>query len=409
MVDDRPDETLASRGSPGAIPDLGRPKRTPPTIDLPASEVTSATAAAAPSDAPEPAVEMESEPEAAAAANSEPEAAAKPQDMPPRAPRLPAALLGALSGAVAAVLVVGAASILDWPGAAAPEPAPANNAALDSLAARVAVMEARPAASASAAPDPAIATRIDALEKSLVTLRSDLAAAKTQSERAASAVNDLKSAPRVAAAPPVDLAPINDRLGQIERATGALKTEAAQQSAKPADDKPLRTVVAASLLDGAVRQSEPYAVQLAAAKPLAADASALKPLDGFASTGLPTSATLSRDLLALLPKLTSAPDAAATTGMGFVDRVQAGAVRLLKIERTDAAAGNDRGAIVARANAAALRNDAEGARRELNALQAADRAVVQSWIDKVNARDAALAASRQFAADAMAAFGKPAP
>jgi hypothetical protein len=34
---------------------------------------------------------------------------------------------------------------------------------------------------------------------------------------------------------------------------------------------------------------------------------------------------------------------------------------------------------------------------------------VQPWLDKLAARDAALLASRQFAADAMAALSKPAP
>ena len=63
----------------------------------------------------------------------------------------------------------------------------------------------------------------------------------------------------------------------------------------------------------------------------------------------------------------------------------------------------------ARVTAAALRNDANEARRELNTLPPADRAAAQGWLDKADARDAALAASRQFAADAMAALAKPAP
>jgi hypothetical protein len=41
-------------------------------------------------------------------------------------------------------------------------------------------------------------------------------------------------------------------------------------------------------------------------------------------------------------------------------------------------------------------------------LSPADRAPAQAWLDKAAARDAALAASRQFAADAMAALAKPA-
>jgi hypothetical protein len=81
-------------------------------------------------------------------------------------------------------------------------------------------------------------------------------------------------------------------------------------------------------------------------------------------------------------------------------------VKLIRIERTDAV-GTDRGAIVARITAAALRNDIVEARRELNTLSPADHAGAQAWLDKVDARDAALAASRQFAADAMTALAKP--
>ncbi len=117
---------------------------------------------------------------------------------------------------------------------------------------------------------------------------------------------------------------------------------------------------------------------------------------------------LSRELLTLVPKLSPPAQENSTAGAGLVERLQAGAAKLVRIERTDAV-GNDRGAIVARVTAAALRNDSNEARRELNTLAPADRAAAQSWIDKADARDAALAASRQFAADAMAALAKPAP
>jgi hypothetical protein len=59
---------------------------------------------------------------------------------------------------------------------------------------------------------------------------------------------------------------------------------------------------------------------------------------------------------------------------------------------------------VARITAAALRNDLNEARRELNTLSPADRAAAQGWIEKADARDAALAASRKFASDAMTAL-----
>ena len=132
----------------------------------------------------------------------------------------------------------------------------------------------------------------------------------------------------------------------------------------------------------------------------------MKPLEGFAATGVPNAATLSRELLSLVPKLSPRAPENSTTGTGIVDRLQAGAAKLIRIERTDGV-GNDRGAVVARVTAAALRNDVAEARHELKTLAPADRAAAQSWIEKADARDAALAASRQFATDAMAALARP--
>lgn len=377
-------------------PDADRPKRPPTTIELTAAEVTERPAATesttpetssepidtAPSDMPpfEPAEQ---------ATTKEPRHAA-----PARAPVVVPATVGAIAGA----LVAGIA----WFGLGV---AGSNDTAdVDALTSRVARIEARP----SVAPDTGLATRIDTLEKSIAGLRGDLAAAKTQSDRVVADLNQLKSAPRPAASG-VDLEPINERLAQIERAASELKSSAAQQNAKPVDDTALRRVVAASLLDTSVRQSEPYAAALAAVKPLASNPDRLKPLDAFAATGVPNPAVLSRELLVLLPKLTLAPAEAPTAGAGFMDRLQAGAARLVRIERTDAVgAGNNSGA-VARAAVAARSNDIAAARRELLTLPTADRVAVQPWLDRVDARDAALAASRQFAADAMAALSKPAP
>ena len=167
-------------------------------------------------------------------------------------------------------------------------------------------------------------------------------------------------------------------------------------------------VVAAALLDVLVRTGDPYPAALAAAKALAPNPDALKPLDAFAATGVPNAASAEpRTAGAGAETVAAAQPNDATTGTGIVDRLQAGAAKLVSIERTDAV-GSDRGAVVARVTAAALRNDFDEARRELKTLAPADRAAAQAWLDKADARDAALAASRQFAADAMAALAKPA-
>jgi hypothetical protein len=278
-------------------------------------------------------------------------------------------------------------------------------AAIDGLATRVAGVESRVAKPAASAPDPAVNSRIEALEKSLAALRGELAAVRAQSEKLAAAVNDVKSTPRESSSAPVDLSAINERIAQLERAMRAQASEVAQESAKPADDVPLRRLVAAALLDVSVRHGDPYTAALAAVKSLADNADALKPLDGFAATGVPSANALSRELLTLVPKLSPPAPENSATGSGIVDRLQAGAAKLVRIQRTDTV-GNDRGAVVARATAAALHNDLTVARRELNTLAPADRAAAQTWLDKADARDAALAASRQFATDAMAALAK---
>jgi hypothetical protein len=379
MIDDRPEDT-------GPMPDSGRAKRAPPTIDLEATEISGETQ------------------QAGGEAPSEP----MPQEEP-TATVSPWAV-AAVSGAVAASLVIGVGWILGWPAVQPPAPgAPQVNAAsIDDLTARVAGVESKVNKPATPVTDPAAAVRIETLEKSLVALRGELAAARTQSEKLAAVVNDVQAAPREATSA-LDLSAINERIAGIERATRAQSAELAQDNAKPADDVPLRRIVAAALLDVRVRTGDPYPAALAAAKSLAPNPDALKPLDGFAAAGVPSAASLCRELLTLVPKLSPpAQQESATSGSGIVERLQAGAAKLVRIERTDTV-GNDRGAVVARVTAAALRNDSNEARRELNTLAPADRAAAQGWIEKADARDTALAASRQFAAEAMAALAKPAP
>lgn len=406
MVDDKHDDIALQA-------DLDRPKRAAPTLDLDAIEISDETQ------------------HAAAGA---PDAADKPRRVRSWS-LVSSALVSAIFGAGAAALVVWG---IGWPGksappaapqpssaaiealnarlagieskVAAPPPAPqVDNTATDALNARLANVESKvaaPAAAATAAPDPALAGHLDAVDKSVATLRDELAAMDARSQQLSSAIEAVKSAPRETPAPP-DLSPINQRLAQIETAAKTLSAEVAKLKASPPDDVPLRRAVAASLLDVSVRTGEPYAAALAAAKTLAANPDALKPLDGFAATGVPNGNALNRELQAVLPKLSPAPETS-TTGSGIVDRLQAGAARLVRIERTDAIAGNDRNAIVSRATAAAMRNDIAEARRELKTLPPADRAAAQAFLDKADARDAALAASHQFAADAMGAFTKPA-
>jgi hypothetical protein len=396
MVDASPEDTMPP-------PDSGRAKRAPPTIDLEASEVSETRQASADPGSGS-GTGPGSSPGQAAPGPASPEHAPVP-DRDPGA--ISAWVIAAVSGAVAASLVICVAWVLGWPAVPVTPTAPqASAAVVDDLSARLASLEAKTSKPATAAPDPAAAARLEALEKSVTALRSELAATRAQSEKLAAAVDDVKSSPSQAAPSP-DLAAINERIAQLERAAPA-QNSAIADNAKPADDLPLRRIVAAALLDVMVRSGDPYPAALSAAKALTDNAETLKPLEGFAASGVPTPAALSRELLTLVPKLSPPAPENPTTGAGLVERLQAGAAKLVRIERTDAV-GNERGNVVARVTAAALRNDVAEARRELNTLPPADRAAAQGWLDKADARDAALAASRKFAADAMAALAKPAP
>lgn len=394
----------------GPAPDAGKVKREPPTIDLEATKVSEAA-----STETRPAGDKPAE----AAAQPEPQAPGEPpratqaaSSAPTTAPISPW-VIAPFSGAVAAALVIAVGWLLGWPQVAAPPAEPqVTHAAFDNLSKRVAGLESKGAKAPAPVTDPAVTARLDTMENSLATLRGDLAGLRAQSDKLAAAVESARHAPPASGAgavPAVDLSAIDKRIDQIEQATRAQAAAIAQadkQAAKGRDDLPLRRLVAAALLDVAVRHGDEYVNALAAAKALAPNADALKPLDAFADKGIPKPPVLCRELLALVPKLSPKPDNA-TTGSGIIDRLQAGASKLVRVERTDAA-GNDRSAVVARVTAAALRIDLADSRRELSSLDAADRAPAQGWLDKVAARDAALAASRQFAEDSMAALAKAA-
>lgn len=383
MGDDRPDDAT----------EPGRIKRAPPTLELSATEMPRADSSAA-----EPL--------------GDPDMAAHGTAAPRRSGGIAAAAVsGAIAGALVAALAWFAGST--WL-MSTPDPQPmslpqADAARVDELAARLAKLELRPvpapvAANPAPAPDlSAITARLDALDKSAAGLRDETSSLRAQSTQALTAANDaqkdVKSTPRAAAA---DLSAMTGRLAQLEAASRAQTDRLAEQARKPVDELATRRIATASLLDAQVRAGEPYAVALAAAKALSPDAAKLAALDAAAAAGVPSANALSRALLEM-PEL--APPPPSGTSGGLIERLKSGAATLVTIERTDMP--NTDNAIFARAAAAARRDDIATAARELGTLPPSERAAVQPWVDKVTARDAVRAASRQFANDALAAMPKP--
>jgi hypothetical protein len=353
---------------------------------------------------------------------------------PPRSPsRASSALIAAFTGAVAAGLVVGGAWLADWPpsSSASSSASQVSAAEFGALANRVARVESTASKPAASSLDQAAATRIDNLDKSvaslreeLTTLRGELATVRGQSDKPAAALKDgspvlQHDADGASDVAPSDLAAISARLAQteqqVEQTTQALTAEIAKRGAEttrhdtaPISDGPLRQAVAATLLNVAVRQGQPYSDWLAASKTLISDPDTVKPLEMFADSGVPSANVLCRELLAIVPKLEPPP--VKISANDIVNRLQESAVRLVHIERADAPpAGESASAVVARIKAAARQNDVAAARKELNTLPPTDRTAAEPWIAKVDARDAALATARQFASEAMAALAKPAP
>jgi hypothetical protein len=378
------------------------------------------------------------------------------REAPPRS----SPLLPLLSGAVGAAIVVGAAWFTVGQNLNPTAPQQTDTAALTALtalAARVASAESKadaaaaaaanvaapPAASApapppagdTAAPDPAIAQRIDALEKSIAGLKDELSTANEKAAQLSAAVNALKLAPPAgegaaaepgtAAAPAVDLSEVNAKLAQLDGALKALppppapadltpinehlaKLDAAVAKPPSFDDSSLRRVVASMLLDRAVRSGEAYAPLLTLTQPLAKESDELKALETFAATGIPSASVLCRELIALMPKLIPGYDPLDSTA-SITERLKAGAIRLNRFQTSESGGSRDRNLVLARMAEAAHRNDLAEAQRELSSLDPSERGAAQAWLDRANARDAALAASQKFAAAALATLPKTSP
>ncbi len=125
----------------------------------------------------------------------------------------------------------------------------------------------------------------------------------------------------------------------------------------------------------------------------------------FAASGIPPAPALAQELRALIPAMQKASGAQAPAG-GFLERLEANAGKLVRIRPVDAPAGDDASAVLARIEIESTRADIPAALADLEQLDPAVRAPAQAWIAKAQARQAALAAARQLAADTARALGK---
>ncbi len=375
-------------------------RRRPPTIDLTAQEV---------------------KPEAArSSAGAEGAASQKSARWNFRgaiAPQAIAALVGAIAAA-AIIAALWAAGII--PPSRTPETQQAQKPAPD-VSAQLNKIESELAKRAPA-PDPALISRLAALEAQTKTLGDSIAAlnkrlddiavaAKSAGERAdaatAAASKTAQSAQSAAqsAVARSDLEALQNRIAALERQITAFGNAAAQQRPASTDDRAARAALAAAALRDAVERGAPFATELAAVKALGTPQAVIAPLEPFAANGVPSAADLAHELAQLMPSLqqVSGTPPAKTS---FLARLEDNAKNLVRVTPIDAPAGNDAAAVIARLNLDAAHADLTAALADIARLPQAAQTLAAPWVQKVNARNAAIAAARRIAADAVAGLGK---
>jgi hypothetical protein len=270
-------------------------------------------------------------------------------------------------------------------------------------------------------PDPALGNRIAEVAAQTKTLGDNLAAltrrvdetaatsqsAAKQADTARNAADAAKSATEAASKDQVhreDVDALAQRIVALESAVKGLAAATAPLAAG-ANDRTARLTVAAEALRAAVERGAPYQAELSAVQSLGVDQKAAAALEPFAASGVPTASALARELVALAPALQDAsePRSGATT---FLDRLKSNAQNLVRITPLNAPAGNDQHTVLDRIRLDAAHADIAAALPDLNALPDAVKPLAAEWSKKATAREGALAASRQIAADALGALAQ---
>jgi hypothetical protein len=294
-----------------------------------------------------------------------------------------------------------------------------DSRAVEGLVSRLERLEQSAGAARSPLSDPALANRLASAESATKAFADDIGSLnrrvddlsatvrelRNRAESTETAIAEIQQALRTLA-PGFDkneIEAMSNRIAALERAAGAMETELGKR-ATVTSDRTVRLALATSALRAAVERGDPFAAELAAARPLAAD-HAFAALEPFAATGVPSTAALAQELSALIPAMRNALGTLPVEG-GFFERLKANASRLIRIRPVDDPGGDEPAALITRIALKAASADLAGALADLAKLPEPVRAPAKPWIEKVQARNAAVQTSRQLAADAIRALGK---
>ncbi len=377
-------------------------RRRPPTIDLTATEVET--------DAPRQQAEQ-GDAKARAGLNF--------------GGRLVAPALAALAGAV---LTAALGAGLWFAGVVPPQSTTApkatrgpSNAVIEEINARLDKIEA---VLRAPQPDSGLTTRMSSAEAQLKLLNDSLAAlnrrvddvavtakdalgradaAATAAHNAAIAANAAKGTAQTGVQRS-DLDALAARIATLETSIKTLSAATASRTSSM-QDRAARAAVAAGALRAVVERGAPYQAELTAMKSLGADHNAVAPLEPFAAGGVPTEAELAQQLLQITPSLRQASSAPASHGT-FLGRLEDNAKNLVRITPVSAPPSDDPSSAIAQLDADAKRADIAAALADIARLPLSAQAQsrLEPWVQKANARNAAIAASRRIAAVALAAL-----
>ena len=278
-------------------------------------------------------------------------------------------------------------------------------------------------------PDSELANRVAALEAKLAPLadriaeleggvRDNAAAARIAGERADKVAGLFDEAKKsddeqnlVQQREQRTIENLADRLKKLESVQIALQQkqeelERVANATTAAPDKVVRVAMIATALRNAVAGDTAFMVELAAARSLGLDESALAGLEPFAATGVPTRNELLRGLSALIPELlrVSAP---VSRDLGYLDRLQASAVKMLNIRPVRDEPGDDPTTVIGRIEFKMGQQDIAGAVAELDKLPAPAKELAQPWLTKALARQGAIESVRLIATASLAKLGEP--
>jgi len=279
----------------------------------------------------------------------------------------------------------------------------ADQHVLEDLSTRIGRLEKSTFSSPPPLSDPALANRLTSAENATKAFADNIGSLNSRVDDLAAAVRELRNVT------PVDkseLEALAARIAALEKTAAAIEADLVKR-ATVASDRAMRYALATAALRAAVERGDPFTTELAAARPLAPE-NALSGLEPFAASGVPSNVVLAQELSALVPALRRAADSVPPEG-GFFDRLKANAGRLVRIRRANEVPGDDPAAVITRIDLKAANADVSGALVELAKLPAPVRAPAQAWIDKAQARIAAVEESRKIAAAAISALGNTSP